>query len=74
MSAAMFSAMGRMSAFVRCRKNLGNLLAEVCPRRFAVLLTDHQREHGTLAEVSIKANWEANHRFRLKFATFGDLV
>lgn len=32
---------------------------------------------GTLSVAeadSIKADWEANHRFRLKFATFGDLV
>ena len=29
----------------------------------------------TVAEAdAIKADWEANHRFRLKFPTFGDLV
>ncbi len=29
----------------------------------------------TVAEAdAIKADWEANHRFRLKFSTFGDLV
>ena len=32
------------------------------------------RARGPAGETTIKADWEANHRFRLKFASFGEVV